>query len=129
MTRKSAEKNRTARQARETKSAYHTSKTTTNGKRAAAVKNLPRVKYPPAQDLGKYIVADPRICHGKPTYRGTRIMVWQVMEMLSEGMAWDAISAQWGGSVSQDAIAETVRLAAQTFLKHASEYTVAPIEA
>jgi uncharacterized protein (DUF433 family) len=24
--------------------------------------------------LGRYIVADPNICHGKPTFRGTRIM-------------------------------------------------------
>jgi hypothetical protein len=25
--------------------------------------------------LGRYIVADPEICHGKPTFVGTRIMV------------------------------------------------------
>jgi Protein of unknown function (DUF433) len=31
------------------------------------------------QILGRYIVADPRICHGKPTFRGTRVMVWQVL--------------------------------------------------
>ena len=27
------------------------------------------------QLLGRYIVADPYICHGKPTFRGTRILV------------------------------------------------------
>ena len=26
--------------------------------------------------MGRYIVADPRICHGKPTFRGTRVFVW-----------------------------------------------------
>lgn len=31
------------------------------------------------------IVADPQICHGKPTFKGTRIMVWQVLEMLEAG--------------------------------------------
>ena len=43
------------------------------------------------QLLGRYIVADPEICHGKPTFRGTRIMVWQVLEMVAEGMAWESI--------------------------------------
>ncbi len=41
--------------------------------------------------LGRYIVADPRICHGKPTFRGTRIMVADVLEQVAEGMAWEAI--------------------------------------
>lgn len=35
--------------------------------------------------INKYIVADPEICHGKPTFKGTRVMVWQVLEMLSTG--------------------------------------------
>lgn len=35
--------------------------------------------------INKYIVADPKICHGKPTFAGTRVMVWQVLEMLSAG--------------------------------------------
>lgn len=35
--------------------------------------------------VNKYIVADPAICHGKPTFAGTRIMVWQVLEMLAAG--------------------------------------------
>ncbi len=26
--------------------------------------------------IGRYIVTDPDICHGKPTFRGTRIFVW-----------------------------------------------------
>ena len=30
--------------------------------------------------LGRYTVADPEVCGGKPTFRGTRIMIWQVLE-------------------------------------------------
>lgn len=37
-------------------------------------------------EINKYIVADTEICHGKPTFKGTRIMVWQVLEMLEAGM-------------------------------------------
>ena len=58
--------------------------------------------------LGRYIVADPKICHGKPTFRGTRIMVWQVMEMLADGMAWETIIEQCHNSIPKDAIAEAI---------------------
>ena len=42
-------------------------------------------------EINKYIVADPEICHGKPTFKGTRIMIWQVLEMLREGMSEEEI--------------------------------------
>ncbi|OGM28028.1 hypothetical protein A3D00_04380 [Candidatus Woesebacteria bacterium RIFCSPHIGHO2_02_FULL_38_9] len=35
--------------------------------------------------INEYIIADPNICHGKPTFKGTRIMVWQILEMLASG--------------------------------------------
>lgn len=72
--------------------------------------------------IGRYIVTDPEICHGKPTFRGTRIMVWQVLEQVANGMAWETIEEEWRGKVSRDAIAEAVRLASQAFVEHADEY-------
>ena len=44
-----------------------------------------------SQIIGRYIVADPKICHGKPTFRGTRIMVADVLEQVVEGLAWESI--------------------------------------
>ena len=38
-------------------------------------------------EINEYIVADSEICHGKPTFKGTRIMVWQVLEMLEGGVS------------------------------------------
>ena len=35
--------------------------------------------------INSRIVSDPRICHGKPTFKGTRVMVWQILDMLSCG--------------------------------------------
>jgi len=58
--------------------------------------------------LGRYIVADPEICHGQPTFRGTRIMVWQVLEMVADGMAWETIIEECHNSITKDAIAEAV---------------------
>ncbi|MBS3080990.1 DUF433 domain-containing protein [Candidatus Pacearchaeota archaeon] len=37
-------------------------------------------------EINEYIIADTEICHGKPTFRGTRVMVWQILEMLEAGM-------------------------------------------
>ncbi len=36
-------------------------------------------------EVNKHIVVDTEICGGTPTFSGTRIMVWQVIEMLETG--------------------------------------------
>lgn len=82
-----------------------------------------------AKILGRYIVADPKICHGKPTFRGTRIMVFQVLNQLARGMAWESIVEEWDGRVSKEAIAEAVQLASQAFLEHAADYAIDPMPA
>jgi uncharacterized protein (DUF433 family) len=79
--------------------------------------------------IGCYIVIDPHICHGKPTFRGTRIMVSQVLEQVASGMAWDTIMDEWRGSIPQDAITEAVRLAMQAFVDHVDQYAVESIPA
>jgi len=79
--------------------------------------------------IGGYIVTDPHICHGKPTFRGTRIMVSQVLEQVASGMAWDTIVDEWRGSIPKDAIAEAVRLALQAFVDHVDQYAVESIPA
>jgi len=63
------------------------------------------------KEFGKHIVADPRICHGQWTFRGTRIMVWIVLEQISEAMDWDEIVREWDGKVPKEAFAEAVLLA------------------
>jgi uncharacterized protein (DUF433 family) len=79
--------------------------------------------------IGRYIVADPKVCHGQPTFRGTRIMVSQVLEQVALGMAWESIIDRWEGSITREAIAEAVRLSGQAFLEHAPEYLVEPMPA
>ena len=74
--------------------------------------------------LGRHIVADSAICHGEPTFRGTRIMVWQVLEMLTRGLAWETIIEECHNSITKDAIAEAIKLSGEAFLKHANEFAV-----
>ena len=36
-------------------------------------------------DIKKYIITDPAVCFGKPCFKGTRIMVYLILEMLASG--------------------------------------------
>ncbi len=60
--------------------------------------------------LGRYIVADDAICHGKPTFIGTCIMVSQVLELLVEKMDWDQIIGECPNRITKEAITEAVNL-------------------
>lgn len=77
----------------------------------------------PTRMIGRFAVADPAICHGQPTFRGTRILVADVLEQVAAGIAWDTIVEEWRGNVSSDAISEAVRLASQAFRDHSAQYT------
>jgi len=73
-----------------------------NGRRSAAERI----------ELGEYIVADPRICHGKPTFKGTRVFVADVLADVERGLSWEFIMQRWGGGkITKAAIAEAVHLA------------------
>ncbi len=62
-------------------------------------------------ELGRHIVADPEICGGQPTFKGTRIMVWIVLEQLEQGLSWEQIVREWSGRIAKSAIAEAVAIA------------------
>lgn len=52
--------------------------------------------------INRHIVADPKICHGKPTFKGTRVMVWQVLEMLKLGEAQEKIMKAFPSLTKKD---------------------------
>ena len=79
--------------------------------------------------MGRYIVADPKICHGRPTFRGTRVLIADVLEQVAAGMAWDSIIDEWNGSITKEAIREAVQLAIQALLRHPDEFPVEPVSA
>ena len=64
----------------------------------------------PTKTSAQYIVADPAICHGEPTFRGTRILVADVLEQVECGMAWEAIIEEWRYEIDRDAIVKAVRV-------------------
>lgn len=72
-------------------------------------------------ELGHYIVADPAICHGMLTFRGTRLFVSDVLEMVAEGMDWEAIIRECHGCITREAISEAIRLAGRALLEQPPE--------
>lgn len=62
------------------------------------------------KEYGRYIVADPGICHGALTFRGTRVFVADVLDQVARGMDWDTISREWHG-LPHEAIAEAIQVA------------------
>ncbi len=75
---------------------------------------------------GRYIITDPNICHGKPTFRGTCIFVADVLEQVGNGVIWESIIEEWHDSITHKAIAEAVQLASQALLNHIDEYVLEP---
>lgn len=65
-----------------------------------------------AVEINRHIVADPEVCHGKLTFKGTRVMVWQVLEMLEGGETFEEILKNYP-SLTREHIKAALHLAAE----------------
>jgi uncharacterized protein (DUF433 family) len=63
-------------------------------------------------EINEFIVADTDVCHGKPTFKWTRIMVWQVLEMMEAGETINGILEDYP-PLTRDHIRAALRLADQ----------------
>lgn len=78
----------------------------------------------PPTIYGEYVVADPAICHGTPTFRGTRLFVADALEFVASGRDWDTITWEFHGSIGHSAIAEAIRVASGALRDHADDYAL-----
>jgi len=62
-------------------------------------------------EINKFIVADSEICGGTPTFKGTRVMVWQVLEMLQGGVSVEEIFEAFP-SLTKDHVSAALQYAA-----------------
>ena len=74
--------------------------------------------------IGRYIITDTKICHGQPVFRGTRILVADVLEQVASGMAWEAIIEEWRGAITKEAMSEAVTLASKALVSHVPDLIV-----
>lgn len=72
-------------------------------------------------ELGQYIVSDPEICGGELTFKGTRMFVKDVLDMLAKGYDWDRICCEFDGQIDHEAIAESIDLAREALIEKAGK--------
>ncbi len=62
-------------------------------------------------EINDYVVADSEICHGKPTFKGTRIMISIILEMLRAGASLTEIQEAYP-SITQEHVKAALEFAA-----------------
>jgi uncharacterized protein (DUF433 family) len=68
------------------------------------------------KEYGQYIVSDPEICGGELTFKGTRILVKDVLHYVALGKDWSWIIEAYDHSIGNEAITEAVSLANQALM-------------
>src|SRR5260221_14657462 len=71
--------------------------------------------------LGKYIVAAPGVCKGRPTFKGTRIRVAFILDLIEGGWSIEQITQEYTDSeISAEGVREAIRLAKDALTKSAA---------
>jgi len=63
-------------------------------------------------ELSRLILVDPEVCHGKPVFKGTRVMVSDILELLASGEPIDRILKEYP-SLTREMILEALNYAAK----------------
>ena len=66
--------------------------------------------------ISTHIVADPRVCHGAPTFKGTRKLVRDCLELAAAGLSIDEIATR--ANLPREAIVEALQLAADVLHRY-----------
>jgi len=77
-----------------------------------------RLKY-------KWITADPRVCHGKPVFKGTRVLVADVLDMLASGMTVNEVLKEYP-QLNEEMIREALALAAELLKRERRVVRISP---
>ncbi|MFH1950509.1 MAG: DUF433 domain-containing protein [Pseudomonadota bacterium] len=64
------------------------------------------------EELMERISVDPKVCHGQPCIKGTRIMVYLVLELLESGLTPEGIIKEYYPQLSKQDIDACLHYAA-----------------
>jgi len=68
--------------------------------------------------LGKYVVAAPKVCGGRPTFKYTRLEVKTVLDLMASGWTVEKILSEYNQShLELEAFGEALRLAGNALLE------------
>ncbi len=99
-------------------------------KRKASAKKLAREIYGGEKyeyyPLGKYVVAAPGVCGGRPTFKYTRLEVSFILALLATGKSIEQVVQAYSLSrITPEAIQEAISLADQALLRSAKRRQLA----
>jgi len=63
-------------------------------------------------EIGKHLAADTRVCAGRLIFKGSRILVSDVLGLTHAGYTPEAVAQQYRGVISPEAVREAVSLTA-----------------
>ena len=63
--------------------------------------------------INQYITIDSEVCEGNPVFKGTRIMVWQVLELLGQGITIEEIIQDYFPQLGKEAILSVLTYASK----------------
>ena len=66
-------------------------------------------------NIANYITVHPRVCHGKPCFKGTRIMVYLVLELLEAGIPQEEIIRRYYPQLTHKHIEAALHYAGELF--------------
>ena len=65
-------------------------------------------------EINEHIVADDEVCGGDLTFKGTRVLVWQVIELLGAGVTIEEILRDYFPQITKEAILSGLTYASGT---------------
>jgi len=63
-------------------------------------------------EINRHVAADSKICGGTPTFKGTRIMLWQIFELLGTGVSQKEIIKDYFPVLTKEHIKAALNYAA-----------------
>jgi uncharacterized protein (DUF433 family) len=76
----------------------------------------------------KYIICDPAVCGGDPVFKGTRIPVYIVLDLIEGGVSVSDILSRYYPQLSEDAIKAAIHYASE-IIKSSEFIPFNPVEA
>jgi uncharacterized protein (DUF433 family) len=55
-------------------------------------------------EINEFIVSDSEVCGGTPIFKNTRVMVWQILELLGAGVNIQEIRKDYFPHISEEAV-------------------------
>lgn len=68
-------------------------------------------------EIGRHLAADSRVCGGRLIFKGSRILVSDVLELARAGYSPESIAQQYRGIISARAVREAVSLTRRGVVK------------